>query len=157
MLWSAGPMQSFTLLARSLLSLLGSTLIMKSAPSSLALLSLPSSISKAIYYHKIKYGYSEAVRLCNQRVGLTIRWYQVPVLFWPLAGFVLSCSEFKSSPKLLNNHLVASCQLGVFILLSSSLLDYINLFLNIWVECLKLFLLFILFYFIILPHRINYK
>ena len=31
---------------------------------------------------------------------------------WPLAGFVLGCSEFISSATLVNSQLVASCQLG---------------------------------------------
>ena len=48
----------------------------------------------------------------GQRVGLAIRRSRVRVPLWPLAGFVLSHPEFKSSATLVNNQLVASCQLG---------------------------------------------
>ena len=43
---------------------------------------------------------------------------------WPLAGFVLGCSEFISSASLVNSQLVASCQMAFLILLCS-----------IWIIC----------------------
>ena len=53
----------------------------------------------------------------GQRVGLAIRRSRVRVPLWPLAGFVLGRSEFKFSATLVNNQLVAFCQLGFLILL----------------------------------------
>ena len=44
-------------------------------------------------------------------------WSRVQVALWRLAGFVLGRSELKSSPTLVKSQLVASCQLGVLILL----------------------------------------
>ena len=48
----------------------------------------------------------------GQCVGLAIRRSRVPVLLWPLAGFVPGSAGFKSSATLVNSQLVASCQLG---------------------------------------------
>ena len=42
---------------------------------------------------------------------------RVQVPLWPLAGFVLARSKLKSLAKLVNSQLVASCQLGLLILL----------------------------------------
>ena len=60
---------------------------------------------------------NETAWLSGQRVGLAIRWSRVRVPLWPLAGFVLGCPELKSSASLANSQLVASCQLGLLILL----------------------------------------
>jgi len=63
-----------------------------------------------------------------QRVRIDIRRYRVQVPLWPLAGFVLGPSKFKSSSTLVNRQLAASCQLGFLILLCS-----------IWMLCFLLF------------------
>ena len=55
-----------------------------------------------------------------QRVRIDIQRYRVQVPLWPLAGFVLGPSKFKSSSTLVNSQLAASCQLGFFILLCST-------------------------------------
>ena len=57
----------------------------------------------------------------------------IQVLLWPLARFVLGCPKFKSLAMLVNNQLVASCQLAVLILLCSVCI----LFLVLWVEYLQ--------------------
>ena len=83
-----------------------------------------------------------------QRVRLDIRRYRVQVPLWPLAGFVLGPSKFKSSSTLVNRQLAASCQLGFLILLCS-----------IWMLCFlllewsasKLYLLYLALY----THFIN--
>ena len=62
----------------------------------------------------------KAVWPSAQRVRLNIRRYRVQVPLWPLAGFVLGPSKFKSSSTLVNSQLAASCQLGFFILLCST-------------------------------------
>ena len=59
----------------------------------------------------------EAAWPSGQRVGLVIRRSQVRVRLWPLAGFVLSGPEFKSSATHVNSQLGTSCQLGLLILL----------------------------------------
>ena len=41
------------------------------------------------------------------------------VVLWPLAGFVLGCSELKSVAALVNSQLVISCQFGFLISLCS--------------------------------------
>ena len=51
-------------------------------------------------------------RVVSARVGLAIRRSRVQVPVWPLAGFVLGRSKFKSSATLVNSQLVAFCQLG---------------------------------------------
>ena len=55
----------------------------------------------------------------GQRFGLAIPLSRVRVLLWLLARFVLGCPDFKSSATLVNSHLVASCQLGLLMLLFS--------------------------------------
>ena len=59
-------------------------------------------------------------------------WVRVPLC--PLAGFVLSCPEFKSSATLVNSQLGASCQLGFLILLCCIWSK--SYFFYLWVECL---------------------
>ena len=53
----------------------------------------------------------------GQHVELAIRRSLVRVALWQLAGLVLGRPEFKSSATLVNNQLVASCQLGFLTLL----------------------------------------
>ena len=65
--------------------------------------------------------YQKAAWPSGQRVGLSIRRFQVRVPLCPLAGFVLGRPEFKSSAILVNSQLVASCQLGFLILLCCSI------------------------------------
>ena len=55
----------------------------------------------------------------GQRFGHAIPRSRVRVLLWLLARFVLGCPEFKSSATLVNGHQVASCQLGLLMLLFS--------------------------------------
>jgi len=57
----------------------------------------------------------EAAWPSGERVGLVIPRSQVRVRLWPLAGFVLGRPEFKSSARLVNSQLLASCQLGFLI------------------------------------------
>ena len=59
----------------------------------------------------------EPVWLSGQQVGLAIRWSQIRVQLWSLAGFVLCHLKFKSSAMLVYSKLVSSCQLGFLILL----------------------------------------
>ena len=68
-------------------------------------------------FHLLSQGRKEAAWPSDQCIGLTIQRSQVQVPHWPLAGFVLSRPEFKSSAMLVNSQLVASCQLGCLILL----------------------------------------
>ena len=58
----------------------------------------------------------EATWLRGQRVGLAIQQSQIHIPLWPLAGFVLSLPEFKSTATLLISQPVASCEVGVLIL-----------------------------------------
>ena len=58
--------------------------------------------------------YKDAAWPSGQCIRLTIWQSRVRVPLWPLAGFVLSCPEFKSSATLVKSQLVASCQLGFF-------------------------------------------
>ena len=60
-----------------------------------------------------------AACLSSQHVGSAIWWSRVQALLWPIARFFLSCPKFKSLAMLVNNQLVASCQLVVLILLCS--------------------------------------
>ena len=60
-----------------------------------------------------------AAWLSSQHVVSAIWRSRVQVLLWPLARFVLSCPKFKSLTMLVNNQLVASCQLVVLIVLCS--------------------------------------
>ena len=59
----------------------------------------------------------EAAWPSGQHVGHAIRRSLVRVTLWQLAGLVLGRPEFKSSATLVNNQLVASCQLGFLTLL----------------------------------------
>ena len=71
----------------------------------------------------------------GQCVGLTIRQSRVRFLLWPLAGFVLNCSKFKSSATLVNSQLVQPpSQLGFLILICSICIICYRI---IWVECLQ--------------------
>ena len=65
----------------------------------------------------------EATWLRGQRVGLAIQQSQIHIPLWPLAGFVLSLPEFKSTATLLISQPVASCEVGFVILLCSINLD----------------------------------
>ena len=78
--------------------------------------------------------YKDAAWPSGQCIRLTIWQSRVRVPLWPLAGFVLSCPEFKSSATLVKSQLVASCQLGFFNPVCCIILSY--LILSIWVECL---------------------
>ena len=71
-------------------------------------------------------------RLRGQRVELAIQQSQIHILLWPLAGFVLGLPEFKSTATLLISQPVASCEVGVVILLCSINLD--SLFQNYFSE-----------------------
>ena len=62
----------------------------------------------------------------GQYVKLAIQQSRVWVPLWPLSGFVLSHTEFKSLATLVNSQLVATCQL-----------EFLILFLSIWVLCLQ--------------------
>ena len=75
----------------------------------------------------------EAVWSRGQHVRLAIRWSPVQVPLLPLAAFVLGHPKFKSSARLVNSQLVASCQLGYLIL---SCCICIICFRIIWLECL---------------------
>ena len=75
----------------------------------------------------------EATWLLGQRVGLSVQQSQIQVLLWPVAGFVLGRSEFKSPAMLVISQLVASCQVGFLILLCSIWILYFRI---IQVECL---------------------
>ena len=66
---------------------------------------------------RVTVDHEEAVWPSGQWVELAIRWSQVRVPLWPLAGFVLGRPELKSSATLVNSQLVASCQLGFLTLL----------------------------------------
>ena len=71
----------------------------------------------------------------GQCVGLTIRQSRVRFLLWPLAGFVLNCSKFKSSATLVNSQLVQPpSQLGFLILICSICIICYRI---ICVECLQ--------------------
>ena len=69
--------------------------------------------------------YKDAAWPSGQCIRLTIWQSRVRVPLWPLAGFVLSCPEFKSSATLVKSQLVASCQLGFF---NPVMLYYFELF-----------------------------
>ena len=69
-----------------------------------------------------------AAGLSSLHVGSAIWWSRVQVLLWPLARFVLGCHKFKSLAMLVNNQLVASCQLAVLILLCSVCIICFQLF-----------------------------
>ena len=84
-----------------------------------------------------------------QRVRLDIRRYRVQIPLWPLAGFVLGPSKFKSSSTFVNRQLAASCQLGFLILLCSTHL-MLRFLLFEWSAC-KLYLLYLVLY----THFIN--
>ena len=49
-------------------------------------------------------------------------------VLWPLAGFVLGCSELKSVAALVNSQLVISCQFGFLISLCSIRISCLSLF-----------------------------
>ena len=69
--------------------------------------------------------YKDAAWPSGQCIRLTIWQSRVQVPLWSLAGFVLSCPEFKSSATLVKSQLVASCQLGFF---NPVMLYYFELF-----------------------------
>ena len=69
--------------------------------------------------------YKDAAWPSGQCIRLTIWQSRVRVPLWPLAGFVLSCPEFKSSATLVKSQLVASCQSGFF---NPVMLYYFELF-----------------------------
>ena len=69
-----------------------------------------------------------AAGLSSLHVRSAIWWSRVQVLLWPLARFVLGCHKFKSLAMLVNNQLVASCQLAVLILLCSVCIICFQLF-----------------------------
>ena len=69
--------------------------------------------------------YKDAAWPSGQCIRLTIWQSRVRVPLWPLAVFVLSCPEFKSSPTLVKSQLVASRQLGFF---NPVMLYYFELF-----------------------------
>ena len=83
----------------------------------------------------VMYYIKEAVWLSGQCIGLAMWWSLVQVFLSGYLWFVLGHPHLKSSATLVKSRLVASCQLGYFILLYC--IWIINLFLSFWAECLQ--------------------